>query len=123
MGRHQWAGILGRERESSRNKPEMRSENREIQGLRNPELGLRGTSSPGPRTGWIPLRGNFSFYPTLFIASQEMFVNCEFSTQSTLQVLIEFRTRHPSARLRTKRTMRGVTESSFTGANDIQSER
>jgi hypothetical protein len=38
------------------------------------------------RTGWAPQRGNFSFYPTLFIASQEMFVNCEFRVPKRLRV-------------------------------------
>ena len=47
------------------------------------------------RTRRIPRTGNFSFYPTLFIASQEMFVNSDFNVPNVAQVHSGFRPSKP----------------------------
>jgi hypothetical protein len=80
MERHQWAGtLIERKRETAAHQ--------ELQdafwndSIKNKAAKLK-TRKPRIQERWerpcrIPQRGNFSFYPTLFIASQEMFANCE----------------------------------------------
>jgi hypothetical protein len=63
----------------------MRSENQKLLFEKSKSL-KSGSSAPRQRAGGISLGGNFSFYPTLFIASQEMFVNCEFRVPKTAQM-------------------------------------
>jgi len=85
--------------------------------------GVRDSGALGRRTSRIPQRGNFSFYPTLFIASQEMFVKSEITGQKSVE---------GASRLVGSSTLDwpvvlpltgGQDNFTISGANDIHSRR
>jgi hypothetical protein len=90
MKRQRWAGTLNEKKGKPTAKNcRMRSKTRklvkEVPGL-TPKVQYAEDADQA-RLGRVPQRGNFSFYPTLFIASQEMFVNSGFRVPRTVHVL------------------------------------
>lgn len=104
----------------------MRSENRkyELKESRNSKNWYQCAEDADRAAHWQDSRrGNFSFYPTLFIASQEMFVNCEFRALTMAQLHSGSRRMDPITRPGGNRSSGEVPGFRSTGTNDIQSGR